>query len=65
MYSICASTSEHSVVVVRSDPVGALAKVDEFAELGLTEILVTTDSERPLSREQLQRLAAEQGAVAA
>ena len=65
MYSICASTPENSVVVVRQDPVAALAKVDEFVELGLTEIAITTDRERPLTREQLRTLAGSLGSVAA
>ena len=64
MFSICASTPENSVVVVREDPVAALSKMDEFAELGLTEIAVTNASGQAFSRDQLQRLAADEPVAA-
>jgi hypothetical protein len=57
MYSICASTPETSVAVSRRDAAAALAKVNEFTQLGLHEIAVTTDEGESLSREQLQSLA--------
>ena len=64
-YRISASTPTTSVAVVRDDPAAALAKVAEFEALGLAEIVVAREPGGPLTRDQLEVLAAQREPVAA
>jgi hypothetical protein len=57
-YMICASTPKTSVEVARDNPIDALTKLQEFEELGLTEVHVTTDAGLALTRDQIESLAA-------